>query len=137
MRELPDELSALQAEAGLNKTRPECPVQMNWRTEAMQNVSTIIKRPVPVGSAAASGVLAFVAGALIALAVPGLATAISVSNGSGMPASHTGAERVLSGGASVASEPIARNRSEKNLGAGGSVGSEPIAHNRSEKNLGA
>ena len=36
----------------------------------MQNVNTMIRRPVPMGAAAASGLLAFAAGAVIALAVP-------------------------------------------------------------------
>jgi hypothetical protein len=92
----------------------------------MQNVSTMIRRPVPIGTAAASGFLAFVAGAVIALAVPAVATGVSVTNNSSGPASTTSA---------VGAEQIAHNRSEQGLVEGASVGGQQIAHNRSESGL--
>ena len=62
----------------------------------MQNVRTMIRRPVPIGTAAASGLLAFVAGAVIALAVPAVATGVSVMNNSSgtASASAVGAEQI-------------------------------------------
>jgi hypothetical protein len=91
----------------------------------MQNVSTMIRRPVPIGTAAASGFLAFVAGAVIALAVPAVATGVSLTNNSSAPASTS----------AVGAEQVAHNRSEQGLGAGPSVGGQQIAHNRSEGGL--
>src|SRR5213593_192502 len=40
------------------------------RSKTMQNVSTLVRRPVRIGTAAASGLLAFVAGAVIAVSAP-------------------------------------------------------------------
>ena len=91
----------------------------------MQNVNTMIRRPVPVGTAAAGGLLAFLAGAVIALALPVVGTGVSVINNSSAPASTS----------AVGSEQIAHNRSEQGLGAGPSVGGQQIAHNRSESGL--
>ena len=91
----------------------------------MQNVSTMIRRPVPIGTAAASGFLAFVAGAVIALAVPAVATGVSVTNNSSAPASTS----------ALGAEQIAHNRSEQGLVEGASVGGQQIAHNRSESGL--
>ena len=91
----------------------------------MQNVRTMIKRPVPIGTAAASGLLAFVAGAVIALAVPAVATGDSVTSSSSRPASTS----------AVGAEQIAHNRSEQGLIEGASVGGQQIAHNRSESGL--
>ena len=91
----------------------------------MQNVNTMIRRPVPVGSAAAGGLLAFLAGAVIALAVPAVVAGVSVTNSSSAPASSL----------AVSAEQIAHNRSEQGLGAGPSVGGQQIAHNRSESGL--
>jgi hypothetical protein len=91
----------------------------------MQNVSTMIRRPVPIGTAAASGLLAFVAGAVIALAVPAVATGVSVTNNSSAPASTS----------AVGAEQIAHDRSEQGLGGPSSVGGQQIAHNRSESGL--
>jgi len=92
----------------------------------MQNVSTVIRRPVPIGTAAAGGLLAFVAGAVIALAVPVVTTGVSVSNNnSGASASTT----------AVGAEQIAHNRSEQGLIDGASVGGQQIALNRSESGL--
>jgi len=91
----------------------------------MQNVRTMIKRPVPIGTAAASGLLAFVAGAVIALAVPAVATGDSVTSSSSRPASTS----------AVGAEQIAHDRSEQGLVEGASVGGQQIAHNRSESGL--
>jgi hypothetical protein len=89
----------------------------------MQNVSTLIRRPVPIGSAAATGLLAFVAGALIALAAPAVVAGLSPSHGSNATVSAS----------VVGSEQMAHNRSEAGLDAPRSVGAEQIAHNRSEE----
>ncbi|MDQ6721153.1 MAG: hypothetical protein M3003_10230 [Candidatus Dormibacteraeota bacterium] len=89
-------------------------------------MSLVIRRPVPIGAAAASGLLAFVAGAIIALgataAVAGLSTS-HLSNGT------------LSVG-TVGGELIAHNRSEAGLVVPESVGAQQIAHNRSEEGWG-
>jgi len=91
----------------------------------MQNVSTMIRRPVPIGTAAASGFLAFVAGAVIALAVPAVATGVSVPNNSSAPASTS----------AVGAEQIAHDRTEQGLSDGAALGGQQIAHNRSESGL--
>jgi hypothetical protein len=91
----------------------------------MQNVSTMIRRPVPVGTAAAGGVLAFLAGAVIALAVPTVVSGVSVTSNSGAQASIS----------AVGAQQIAHDRSEQGLGGPSSVGSQQIAHNRSESGL--
>jgi hypothetical protein len=92
----------------------------------MQNVSTVIRRPVPIGTAAAGGFLAFVAGAVIALAVPAVATGVSVSNNNSSASASISA---------VGAEQIAHNRSEQGLLDGASVGGQQIAHDRSESGL--
>jgi len=91
----------------------------------MQNVSTMIRRPVAIGTAAAGGFLAFVAGAVIAIAVPAVATGVPVTYNSSAPASTS----------AVGAEQIAHNRSEQGLVEGASVGGQQIAHNRSESDL--
>lgn len=91
----------------------------------MQNVSTVIRRPVPIGTAAAGGLLAFVAGAVIALGVPVVAAGLSTSHNS---------NATVSVGA-VSGELIAHNRSEAGLDVSRPVGAEQIAHNRSEEGL--
>jgi len=89
----------------------------------MQNVNTMIRRPVPFGTAAASGLLAFAAGAVIALGAPvaiaGLSTGDRVN--AAVSASAVGAEQV------------AHSRSESGLAGGTSVGGEQIGHNRSDE----
>jgi len=90
----------------------------------MQNVSIVIRRPVPMGTAAASWLVAFAAGAVIALGLPVVA---------GMSASHSSNATVSVG--AVGGEQIAHNRSEQGLGGSSSVGGEQIAHNRSEQGL--
>lgn len=124
MRELTDERSALVAEADLIKTWAHEPGQ-NQEVTTMQNVSTIIRRPVPVGTAVASGLLAFLAGAVIALGVPAVVSGLPVTDNSGAPASTY----------AVGAEQIAHNRSEQGLSAPTSVGGQQIAHDRSESGL--
>lgn len=91
----------------------------------MQNVSTMIRRPVPVGTAAVSGLLAFAAGALIALGAPAVANGVFATNNSSAPVSASAAS----------AEQIAHDRSEQELGDAASVGGEQIAHDRSESGL--
>jgi hypothetical protein len=94
----------------------------------MQNVSTMIRRPVPIGTAAASGLLAFVAGVTIAVATPAVVAGLTTGHGSNAAPISAPA---------VGGEQIAHNRSEANLDVPKSVGGEQIAHNRSEMNLGS
>jgi hypothetical protein len=91
----------------------------------MQNVNTMIRRPVPIGAAAASGLLAFAAGVVIALAVPAVVTGVSVTTHSSAPASTS----------AVGAQQIAHDRSEQGLGSDSSVGGQLIAHDRSESGL--
>ena len=91
----------------------------------MQNVNTMIRRPVPFGTTVATGLLAFAAGALIAVGAPVAIAGLSTSN-------HSNA--AVSVGA-VGAEQIAHNRSEAGLTVTTSVGAEQIAHNRSEEGL--
>lgn len=91
----------------------------------MQNVSTIIRRPVHVGTAAASGLLAFVAGAVIALGAPAVVNEAFLTNNSSAPVSTS----------AVGAEQIAHDRSEQGVGGAASVGGQLIAHNRSESGL--
>jgi hypothetical protein len=90
----------------------------------MQNVSTMIRRPVAVGTAVAGGFLGLMVGAVIALAVPAVLTGVSVTNIS------TGAAST----SAVGAQQISHNRSEQGFGA--SVSGQQIAHNRSEEGLG-
>jgi len=92
----------------------------------MQNVSSLIARPVRIGTAAASGLLAFVAGAVIAVSAPAVVATFSSSQSSHAAVSAP----------AVGAEQIAHNRSESQLGASNSIGAEQIAHNRSEQGLG-
>ena len=91
----------------------------------MQNVSIIVRHPISLGTAAAGGLLAFVAGAVIALSAPVAMTGLYVTHGSNVsePIPFVGAQQ------------IAHNRSEEGLGGSGSVGGEQIAHNRAEEGL--
>jgi hypothetical protein len=91
----------------------------------MQNANTMIRRPVPIGVAAASGLLAFAAGAVIALAVPAVVTGVSVTTNTSAPASTS----------AVGAQQIAHDRSEQGLGSDTSVGGQLIAHDRSESGL--
>jgi len=89
----------------------------------MQNVSTLMNRPVSIGTAAASGFLAFAAGALIAVSAPVVVAGLTATHGSSTTVSAPG----------LGSEQIAHNRSEAGLrDVSTSVGAEQIAHNRSE-----
>src|SRR6266550_5219751 len=95
------------------------------RSNQMQNVNTLVSRRVPFGTAAVSGLLAFVAGAVIAVSAPVVVATLSASHSSSVTVSAPAA----------GAEQIAHNRSEAGLGTSTSVGAEQIAHNRSEKNL--
>src|SRR5438105_1695896 len=99
----------------------------NWRSSQMQNVNTLINRPVRTGTAAAGGLVAFVAGALLAVSAPAVLSTLSTSHSSNVTFSAP----------AVGAEQIAHNRSEMNLGVAPSAGAEQIAHNRSEQNFGA
>lgn len=91
----------------------------------MQNVNTMIRRPVPFGTTVATGLLAFAAGALIAVGAPVAIAGLSTSDrvNASVSASAVGAEQV------------AHNRSEAGLAGTTSVGAEQIGHNRSEEGL--
>jgi hypothetical protein len=91
----------------------------------MQNVNTMIRRPVPFGTTVATGLLAFAAGALIAVGAPVAIAGLSTSDrvNASVSASAVGAEQV------------AHNRSEAGLAGTTSAGAEQIGHNRSEQGL--
>ena len=89
----------------------------------MQNVSTMIRRPVPIGTALATGLVTFVAGAALALGAPVLVAGVSTSHNSNVTLS------VPSAGAELS----AHNRSERSVAIRPSVGAEQSAHNRSEE----
>lgn len=91
----------------------------------MQNVSGLIRRPVPVGTAAASGLLAFVAGAVVALGVPGVVAGLTSSHISNIAVSPS----------MVGGEQIAHGRSEMGLDVSASIGGQQIAHDRSEQGM--
>lgn len=86
MRELTDERPGLPADAGYITTvcctEGKQTGRIKEEVENMQNVSTGIRRPVPIATAAASGLLAFAAGAVIALGVPAVAAGLSASHNS-------------------------------------------------------
>jgi len=88
----------------------------------MQNVNTLISRPVRTGTAAAGGLLAFAVGALVALGAPAVVATLSTGHTSNVTVSAP----------VIGAEQIAHNRSEKNLGYSASVGGEQINHDRSE-----
>jgi cephalosporin hydroxylase len=127
MRELTDERQSRLDEAGVITTVCSA-TRFHGRSakkesRQMQNVNTLIRRPVPIGSAAAGGLLAFVAGAAIALGAPAIVV--------GLSASHSSNNATVSVSA-VGGEQIAHNRSEQGLDVSRSVGAEQIAHDRSE-----
>src|SRR2546428_5949715 len=95
------------------------------RSSQMQNVNTLVSRRVPFGTAAISGFLAFVAGAVIAVSAPAVVATLSASHSSSVTLSAP------AGGA----EQIAHNRSEAGMGASTSGPGEAIAHNRSAEKL--
>src|SRR4030081_2904736 len=74
MRELTDERPGLPADAGYITTvcctEGKQTGRIKEEVENMQNVSTVIRHPVPIATAVASGLLAFAAGAVIALGAP-------------------------------------------------------------------
>ena len=92
----------------------------------MQNVNTMIRRPVPFGTTVATGLLAFAAGAVIAIGAPLAITGLSTSERSSAPSVS-----VLAVGA----EQVAHSRSESGLAGSTSVAAERISHQRSEEGL--
>src|SRR2546429_8942722 len=96
------------------------------RSNQMQNVNTLVSRRVPFGTAAVSGLLAFMAGAVIAASAPAVVATLSASHSSSATVSAPAA----------GAEQIAHKRSEGGLGGSNSVQSEQIAHNRAQRNLG-
>ena len=93
----------------------------------MQNVGTMIRRPVPLGTAAASWIVALLVGVVIALTAPGLTAALSNSAVTSGTAQST---------AVVGAQQIAHNREEEGFVTFSSVGGEQVSHNRSEEGLG-
>ena len=91
----------------------------------MQNVNTLVSRPVRFGAAVVSGLLAFAAGAVIAVSAPAVVATLSASHNS----------NVTQSAPAIGAEQIAHNRSEQGLGASNSVGAEQINHDRSEEGL--
>ena len=89
----------------------------------MQYVDTVVKRPIPLGSAMAIALFALVAGAAIALSALGLQPTHSLTQGPAM-------EPIA-----AAVEQVDHNRSEEGITGSRSVGAERIAHNRSEEGL--
>src|SRR5438105_14815828 len=95
------------------------------RSSQMQNVNTLVSRPVRFGTAAVSGLLAFAAGAVIAASEPAVVATLSASHSSNVTVAAPAA----------GAEQIAHNRSEACLGAGNCVRARQIAHNWAGKNL--
>ena len=91
----------------------------------MQNVGTIVRRPISLGSGSAGVLIGFMAGGLIALSVPTLVAEWTVS--------RTSTVTVATG--IVGAQQIAHNRSEEGLDGSQSVSGQQIAHNRSEEGL--
>lgn len=91
----------------------------------MATLRSMLRRPVPAGTAAASGLAGLLFGVTIALivtaGVPSRPASLHPSSAGGVPA--------------YKSELITHGRSEEGLGRA-SAGGEQIAHNRSEKGLG-
>jgi hypothetical protein len=92
------------------------------RSRQMQNVSTLVSRPVRIGTAAVTGLVAFAAGVALAAATPALVAGLTASQ------SSTTTVSVPAAGA----EQIAHNRSEAGFGAAPSPAAEQISHNRDE-----
>lgn len=92
----------------------------------MQNVNTMIRRPVPFGTTVATGLLAFAAGALIAIGGPVAMAGLSTSERSNAATVSVSA---------VGAEQVAHNRSESGVAASSSPAAEQISHNRSEEGL--
>jgi hypothetical protein len=93
----------------------------------MQNVSTLMNRPVSIGTAAASGFLAFAAGALIAVSAPVVVAGLTASHGS-----NTTVSAPAAGG-----ERISPNRSEGSLehSQQSAQVAKPAPHDRSEEGM--
>jgi hypothetical protein len=92
----------------------------------MQNVNTMIRRPVPFGTTVATGLLAFAAGAVIAIGAPVAIAGLTTGERSNATVSVQ----------AVGAEQVAHNRSEAGLAGSTSVGAEQIGHARSEGGMG-
>ena len=90
----------------------------------MQNVNTMIRRPVSTGTAALTGLLAFAAGVVIAFGVPATLGGLTTSQSQNSSATVSVA--------AIGGEQVAHNRSEQGLAGAASVGGQQIAHNRAE-----
>jgi hypothetical protein len=87
--------------------------------------ASVVKRRVSMGTVAIVGLLAFVAGGVLAIAVPVELANLSPGQTAISPPS------VLS----IQGEQIAHDQSEQGLDAPQSIGGEQIAHDRSEGDL--
>jgi hypothetical protein len=85
----------------------------------------VVKRRVSMGTAAIVGLLAFVAGVVIAMAVSAAVATLSPGHTAIAPLSV----RAMQG------EQIGHNRSEQGFEAPASIGDQQIAHDRSEAGL--
>src|SRR2546423_12605596 len=94
------------------------------RTSQMQNVNTLVSRPVRFGTAAVSGLLAFAAGAVIAVSAPAVVATLSASHSSNVTVSAPAA----------GAEQIAHNRSEAGLRGANSGRAAQRAPHRAEAN---
>ena len=89
----------------------------------MASVGAMIRRPVPAGTAVASGLIGLMAGVVLAAALT-----------AGMVSGPTTLHPHAAGVAAISSELISHDRSEQDLGLT-SVGGQQVAHNRSEEGL--
>jgi len=87
--------------------------------------ASVVKRRVSIGTVAIVGLLAFVAGVVLAIAVSVEVAALRPGQTAISPSS------VLA----MQGEQIAHNRSEQGLDGAASIGGEQIAHDRSEGGL--
>jgi len=91
----------------------------------LQQVGTIVRSPVSLGTAALGGVLAFAAGVTIAISAPLLLVAASTGH-----SSITGAWTVRG---VARAEQVSHNQSEEGLRLSNPAGAEQVNHDRSEE----
>jgi hypothetical protein len=87
--------------------------------------ASVVKRRVSMGTAAIVGLLAFVAGVVLAMAVSAAVATVSLRN------TVIAAQSVRA----IQGEQIAHNRSEQGFEAPASIGGQQVAHDRSEAGL--
>jgi hypothetical protein len=87
--------------------------------------ASVVKRRVSMGTAAIVGLLAFVAGVVLAVAVSAAVATVSLGN------TAIAAQSVQA----IQGEQVAHNRSEQGFEAPASIGGQQIAHDRSEAGL--